>query len=314
MRDIVYNAVMSEKSMRVKCPLCGREVQLKNIPKHYREHHPGEKVPSTRELLRGGGPREISVQTPFPWGMVGAAVVAALIISSLIWWYVYSDEGLKPEEVGFFTEDGMYIFAYLLIQDPARPTVILLHDMNQDHHAYDDHLELFYSRGYNVCTLDLRGFGKSMWKRGERITLQDVLDHEYANYTKDVGGLLRYLKNNYQVSQRFTVIGAGLGASVGALYSIHNTRVKSVVLISPQMEIMHLGLYRFTEDYGSRPIMVIASTQDPSSHSTAESIYSTAKDGKERLYVDEPLSSTHLLDLEVVREGLISFLNQTLPL
>jgi len=229
--------------------------------------------------------------------------MATLITASLLWWYVFREEGLQPEEVGFFTEDGMYIFAYLLIQDTTHPTVILLHDMNQDHHAFDDHLEFFYSKGYNVCTLDLRGFGKSVWKRGERITLQDVADHEYANYTKDVGGLIRYLKNNYQISQRFTIIGAGLGASVGALYSIHNTKVKSVILISPQMEIMNLGLYRFTEEYGSRPIMVITSTQNPSAYSTAESIYNTAKDGKEKLYVDEAISSTHLLDLKEVREG-----------
>ncbi|RLF54163.1 MAG: hypothetical protein DRN35_04695 [Thermoplasmata archaeon] len=313
MRDTDIIPAMSEKSRRVKCPSCGRVIQLKNLTKHYRAHHPDERVPSPRELLKSSSPRGEPVRAPFPWGVAGAVVMATLITASLLWWYVFREEGLQPEEVGFFTEDGMYIFAYLLIQDTTHPTVILLHDMNQDHHAFDDHLEFFYSKGYNVCTLDLRGFGKSVWKRGERITLQDVADHEYANYTKDVGGLIRYLKNNYQISQRFTIIGAGLGASVGALYSIHNTKVKSVILISPQMEIMNLGLYRFTEEYGSRPIMVITSTQNPSAYSTAESIYNTAKDGKEKLYVDEAISSTHLLDLKEVREGVSTFLNQTLP-
>ncbi|MCD6383234.1 MAG: alpha/beta hydrolase [Thermoplasmata archaeon] len=304
---------MASKGRWVVCPECGNRVLLRNIKKHYREHHPGVQPPRESELLKREKRWEQSLKERIPWRGIAAAIVISILILSGFWWYTHREEGLKPKEVGFFTEDGMYIFAYLLIQDTSHPTIVLLHDLNQDHHAFDPYLEYFYSMGYNVCTLDLRGYGKSVWKRGERITLQDIQDHEYANYTKDVGGLLRYLKNNYEISERFTMLGAGLGASVGALYAVHDTKVKSVVLISPQMEIMHLGLYRFTEEYGARPIMVVASTQNPSAHSSAERIYEGAKDGRERLYVDDPITSVHLLSIEKVRVGVGEFLNETLP-
>jgi pimeloyl-ACP methyl ester carboxylesterase len=120
--------------------------------------------------------------------------------------------------------DGTLLKATYFAASRPGPGVLLLHQVNRTRASWDDLALQLAAAGINTLTLDLRGFGESAGKRGDR--LADA---------SDIDAAFQYLVS--QAGVKRDVIGMGGAGSLGVDRSIelarqHTAEVKSLAFLS----------------------------------------------------------------------------------
>jgi pimeloyl-ACP methyl ester carboxylesterase len=159
--------------------------------------------------------------------------VMAVLLFSLIWCgisFIHANEGKppKPKNVQVAAKDGLtlkgdfYTLVANVIPESGASAVLLLHDLNGNRQDEIALVMPFLQEGFQVLSVDLRGFGETGGKP----------DWEAA--VGDIGTWLAWLKQQPDVQRtRLAIIGDGIGSNLALIACGHNPECVTIVALSP---------------------------------------------------------------------------------
>jgi dienelactone hydrolase len=166
----------------------------------------------------------------------------------------------EPQAVTFAARDGMLVTGALhLPEKTPAPAVLLLPMMSRTLHDWDQVAARLADAGIAALAIDFRrnGAGKlTDAGAGEAGSFSDlVLDAEAAR---------AYLSARPEiVPGRIGLLGASLGANVAALVGGNDPTTATMALLSASLEYRGLYLEQALRKYGQRPVLLVASSEDP---------------------------------------------------
>ena len=138
-----------------------------------------------------------------------------------------------PRTVDLTAADGTKLKATYFSAGKPGPGILLLHQCNRQRKMWDPLATSLAETGFNVITLDFRGFGESGGKPFDQLSPQERAQAVADKFPGDVDIAYQYLVSQSGVKR--DMIGAG-GASCGVNQSVQLARrhpeVKSLVLLS----------------------------------------------------------------------------------
>jgi pimeloyl-ACP methyl ester carboxylesterase len=109
------------------------------------------------------------------------------------------------------------------------------------------------------------------------------------------------------------VVGASLGASLAVLAAAESQTVRGVALLSPATEYRGVRLEPGLRGYGERPMLVVASSEDPYALRSARALVSAEAPERELLVSPVPAHGSHLANRDPsVAASLLDWLRRTL--
>jgi alpha-beta hydrolase superfamily lysophospholipase len=136
------------------------------------------------------------------------------------------------------------------------PAVVLVHMLTRSSRDWDVTAERLHQAGFVVLALDLRGHGDSSGSLTAGADLSPML--------QDVVAALGWLKHRPEVATaRIGIAGASVGASLAIQAAAADPSIRSVALLSPGIEYRGLRSDAAMRKYGDRPVLLIASKNDP---------------------------------------------------
>jgi dienelactone hydrolase len=112
------------------------------------------------------------------------------------------------------------------------PAMLLLHQCNMDRHAWDGLAADLAGNGFNVLTVDFRGFGES---GGSKSTDPDTRAAERKKWPGDVDAAYSYLINQKGVdSSRIAVGGASCGVTQSSDLAARHHEIRALMILSGQ--------------------------------------------------------------------------------
>lgn len=134
------------------------------------------------------------------------------------------------------------------------PAVLLVHMLGRSKDDWNNLAERLEDAGLMVLAVDLRGHGRSS---GSMATLQPMVG--------DVASAVSWLSSRPTARPgSVAIVGASLGANLAALAAADLPGVHALVLVSPSLDYRGLRLDAATmKKVGDRPMLMLASTQDP---------------------------------------------------
>ncbi|MAT40385.1 MAG: hypothetical protein CL946_12385 [Ectothiorhodospiraceae bacterium] len=155
-------------------------------------------------------------------------------MKSLRMLYIYAVIGLlfaasaaaQSESVSIVTADGVVLSGTLYKASASgAPAVICLHQWRSDRSSYSALAAELHKAGYNVLTIDARGYGGSTkTEAGKRVRPDRDIQQDVAaavKYMKDMGG------------SKIGLIGASYGSSNAVIFASKASEISSLVLLSP---------------------------------------------------------------------------------
>jgi dienelactone hydrolase len=133
-----------------------------------------------------------------------------------------SPDGVKL--VGTFLDAGK----------PNSPALLLLHQWQSDRHSYDEFATRMNASGFNVLSIDGRGFGESTKKADGSTVSAGRSDEDVKGMLGDVGAAFDFLEKQKNVDpNKIGIVGASYGSSLAIIYAADNPKVAGVALLSP---------------------------------------------------------------------------------
>ena len=125
----------------------------------------------------------------------------------------------------------------LFFQSWSRPenneTLVITHGIAEHSECYAPTAESLVHFGWNIVAWDLRGHGRSEGKRGYVA--------EFADYSRDLAHLLKFLKSSDRIKSNFALLGHSMGGLVTLRHLVDDEtgapRPRAAVLSSPLLGI-----------------------------------------------------------------------------
>ncbi len=152
------------------------------------------------------------------------ALIIVILLASLA-----ASAELQKRDVDIKADDGANLKATYYPAGKPGPGILLLHQCNRDRKSWDNLATMLTRAGFNVLTMDYRGYGESAGANAPRSERRSMR----AQWPSDVDAAYRFLTSQPGVNKE--VIGAG-GASCGVHQSIQlarkHSQVRALVLLS----------------------------------------------------------------------------------
>jgi alpha-beta hydrolase superfamily lysophospholipase len=162
-------------------------------------------------------------------------------------------ESRAAQRVTLRTDDGVVLTA-TWYEPPSRgPAVILVHMLHRSRRDFEALALRLSSEGIGALAIDLRGHGES----------QGVAGPDFAPMVADVKAARRFLLGRSDVSGRIGLLGASLGANLVALEAADDPGVTCLGLLSPSLDYRGLRIENAMRKYGTRPVLMVVSDDDP---------------------------------------------------
>ena len=135
-----------------------------------------------------------------------------------------------------------------------------------------------------------------------------------AGWADDIRGALTYLESRGDVrANALGVAGASLGASLAASAAGTDSRIRSLVLVSPALDYRGVRIEAALRAYGARPALLIASHQDPYAARSARELAKDAPGIRELQWSELGAHGTALLSREPdLVQALVDWFRRTL--
>jgi len=147
--------------------------------------------------------------------------------------------------------DGVTIAATVYPADGSASAVVLVHMFTRTRDDWRAFAERLQATGMTALAIDLRGHGAS----GGAATPTPAM-------ALDVQAGIDFLAAQAGV-RGIAVVGASLGASAAILAAADSPLVRGVALLSPSTDYRGVRIDAALRKYGGRPMLLIASTDDP---------------------------------------------------
>jgi dienelactone hydrolase len=120
------------------------------------------------------------------------------------------------------------------------------------------------AKGFNVLSIDGRGFGESTKKADGSMVSAGRSDADVKAMLGDVNAAIEYLSSQKNVDQnRIGIVGASYGSSLAIIYAADNAKIRSVALLSPGLNYFgNMPTEPAVKKYGNRDLFLAASTED----------------------------------------------------
>jgi dienelactone hydrolase len=186
----------------------------------------------------------------------------------------------SSQTVTIDSPDGVKIVGSLFESaKPNSPAVLLLHQWQSDRHSYDDFAKRLQAKGFNVLSVDGRGFGESVKTGDGKAVEPERTDGAVKGMLGDVGAAFDFLSKQKNVDPaKVAIVGASYGSSLAIIYAADNPKVAAVALLSPGLNYFgNMATEPAIAKYGNRPLLLVAAQDDAESADAVKKL-STASD------------------------------------
>jgi pimeloyl-ACP methyl ester carboxylesterase len=199
------------------------------------------------------------------------------------------------------TADGVPVAAMLYdAAEPSAPAVVLVHMLTRSKDDWRAVAERLQVAGIAALALDLRGHGASSGEAAPS-----------AAMALDVQAAVGFLQGRAP-GRPMALVGASLGASLALIAAAETPFVRGVALVSPAADYRGVRLDPAARKYGGRPMLLVASTEDPYALRTVRALTEHATAREQRL---SPVAAhgTRLLERDPeMSAALVDWLRRTL--
>lgn len=179
------------------------------------------------------------------------------------------------EEVMIEAADGLTMVGtfYTSNASQAQPGVLLLHQLGSNRFSWRSWALEFAESGYALLAIDMRGHGRTGGAR------------DWDAAADDLQRVWRYLSERPEVdASRSAIIGASIGSNMALVTAAAEPRVNTVVLLSPGLDYFGVTTDDAIVAYGDRPILIVASNDDPQSAQSSQTLADLASDAQLQIY------------------------------
>lgn len=197
--------------------------------------------------------------------------------------------------------DGVAIAAAVYDAVPApAPAVVLVHMFTRSKDDWRPFAERLQAAGITAVAIDLRGHGQS----GGSPT-------PAAAMALDVRAALSWLADAR--AGAVAVVGASLGASLALIAAAEVPAVRGVAMISPAADYRGVRLDGAARKYGLRPLLLVASSDDPYALRTVRALAGPEQAGRQQRLSALAAHGTQLVGRDPeVAAALVDWLRRTL--
>jgi len=137
----------------------------------------------------------------------------------------------EQRDVRVIAADGFSLEGTFHSAEKGGPGILLLHQCNADRHIYDQLATMLNVAGYNVLTLDFRGFGGS--RAGAFMDFAAARQSVIERMPGDVDTALKFLTAQSTVNGRaLGVVGGSCGVNQAVQASRRHPEIRTIVLLS----------------------------------------------------------------------------------
>jgi dienelactone hydrolase len=190
------------------------------------------------------------------------------------------------EAVQLRASDGTTLAAtlYPSPRGPA-PAIVLVHMLTRTRDDWRPFAERLQAAGATCLAVDLRGHGGSGGSAAPS-----------AAMALDVQAAIAWLGVRSDVaSGAVGLVGASFGATAAMLAAGDSQAVRAVVLLSPSADYRGVRIDGGVRKYGARPLLLVASTEDPYALRTVRALTEDEAAGRELRLSTVPAHGAHLL-------------------
>jgi dienelactone hydrolase len=153
-------------------------------------------------------------------------IAAALILTSGL------SAEVQKKDVDIKAPDGANLKGTYFSAGRSGPAMLLLHQCNMDRHAWDGLAGDLAGSGFNVLTIDYRGFGES---GGNKSTDPDTRAANRQKWPGDVDAAFDYLTKQKGVDPtRIAVGGASCGVTQSSDLAARHHEIRALMILSGQ--------------------------------------------------------------------------------
>jgi dienelactone hydrolase len=153
-----------------------------------------------------------------------------LLIAAALTFAVGLSAQVQKNDVDIKAPDGVNLRGTFFSAGRPAPAILLLHQCNMDRHAWDAFADDLASNGFQVLTIDYRGFGES---EGSKSTDPDTRAAIRKKWPGDVDAAFAYLTSQKGVDQsRIAVGGASCGVTQSSDLAARHQEIKALMLLS----------------------------------------------------------------------------------
>ena len=203
----------------------------------------------------------------------------------------------------FRTTDGVTIAAtvYDAATTPA-PAVVLVHMLTRSKDDWQPFAERLQAAGFTAVAIDLRGHGQSSGAAAPSPAM-----------ALDVQAATLWLAERSDVTRgAVAIVGASLGASLALLAAADVAAVRGTALLSPAADYRGVRVEAALKKYGTRPMLLVASTEDPYALRTVRALAESHPEREQRLSPVAAHGSQLLARDPDVAATLVDWLRRTL--
>ncbi len=155
---------------------------------------------------------------------------------------------VAPQVVTAEAEDGLTLVADFYLVDPARPTVLLLHELYTTRTSWEPLLRPLLGSGYNVLAVDVRGYGQTRGSIHWRRALGDTVT--WMTWLREVGGVR---------PDAISTMGSSMGSTLAIVGCAEDELCRSAIAISPGWNYYNISL---ADHLALKPVLVIYAERD----------------------------------------------------
>ncbi|MGE0361595.1 MAG: alpha/beta hydrolase family protein [Vicinamibacterales bacterium] len=208
------------------------------------------------------------------------------------------------ETVQLRAADGTSVAAtlYPASRRPA-PAIVLVHMLTRSRDDWRGFAERLQAAGAACLAIDLRGHGGSSGSAAPS-----------AAMALDVRAAVAWLAARSDIDAgAIGIVGASFGATAALLAAGDSPVVKAVALVSPAGDYRGVRLDGGLRKYGSRPLLLVASTEDPYALRTVRALTEDEPPGRQLRLSALAAHGSHLLDRDPdAATAVVDWLRQTL--
>lgn len=129
---------------------------------------------------------------------------------------------VAPQTVEVRAADYLRLYGDFYLVDPARPTVILLHEMYANRTSWHPLLRPLLENGYNLLAVDIRGWGQTRGSINWSKAINDV--SVWTAWLRDVAGVR---------PDTIHMMGGSMGSTIAIRACANDELCRSAIAISP---------------------------------------------------------------------------------
>lgn len=179
------------------------------------------------------------------------------------------------------------------------PGVLLLHMLGSDRTAWKEFATRLALEGYVALTIDMRGHGESGG------------DRDFNKVAEDLQRVWAYFSGRSDVDgDSMAIVGASIGANVALVTAAKEPAIDTAVLLSPGLVYREVSTEDAIVEYGSRPLMIVASSEDTYAAQSSHQLEELAQGDVQLILYTGAGHGTAMLDTQAeLADGIIEWLD-----